>query len=119
MEALIGPQDEVKKMVSAFAERRNYIVDRLNKVSGVSCYKPVGAFYVFPNFSSYYGKSYQGKKISNSTELADYFLDVAKVAVVPGVEFGDNAFERLSFATSMENIKEGLDRIEEALKKLI
>jgi aspartate aminotransferase len=119
VEALIGPQDEVKKMVSAFAERRNYIVDRMNKVSGVSCYKPVGAFYVFPNFSSYYGKSYQGKKISNSTELADYFLDVAKVAVVPGVEFGDDAFERLSFATSMENIKEGLDRIEEALKKLI
>jgi len=119
VEALIGPQDEVKKMVSAFAERRNYIVDRMNKVSGVLCYKPVGAFYVFPNFSSYYGKSYQGKKISNSTELADYFLDVAKVAVVPGVEFGDDAFERLSFATSMGNIKEGLDRIEEALKKLI
>jgi aspartate aminotransferase len=119
VEALIGPQDEVKKMVSAFAERRNYIVDQLNKIPGVSCYKPVGAFYAFPNFSSYYGKSYQGKKISNSTELADYFLDIAKVAVVPGVEFGDDAFERLSFATSMENIKEGLDRIEEALKKLI
>jgi len=119
VEALMGPQEDVKKMVKAFHERRNYIVDRLNKIKGVTCFKPLGAFYVFPNFSSYYEKSYQGKRISNSTELADYFLDVAKVAVVPGVEFGDDAFERLSFATSMENIKEGLDRIEEALKNLL
>jgi aspartate aminotransferase len=118
VEALSGPQEEVKKMVSAFAERRNYTVDRLNRIPGVSCYKPVGAFYVFPNFSSYYGRSYQGKKISNSTELADYFLDVAKVAVVPGVEFGADPFERLSYATSMGAIREGLDRIEESLKKL-
>jgi aspartate aminotransferase len=118
VEALIGPQNEVEKMVSAFAQRRNYIVDRLNKIPGVSCYKPVGAFYVFPNFSSYYGKSFQGKKIENSTHLADFFLDVAKVAVVPGVEFGADPFERLSYATSMEDIKEGLNRIEEALKKL-
>ena len=119
VEALIGPQDEVRKMVNAFGQRRNYIVDRLNRITGVSCYKPMGAFYVFPNFSSYYGKSYQAKKIENSTHLADYFLDVAKVAVVPGVEFGADSFERLSFATSMENIKEGLDRVEGALKKLV
>jgi len=118
VEALSGPQSEVDKMVYAFAQRRNYVVDRLNKIEGVSCYKPVGAFYVFPNFSSYYGKSYQGKKIANSTILADFFLDVAMVAVVPGVEFGADPFERLSFATSMENIEEGLNRIEEALKKL-
>jgi aspartate aminotransferase len=118
VEALIGPQEEVNKMVSAFTERRNYIVDRLNEISGVSCFKPTGAFYVFPNFSEYYGKSYQGKKISNSTELADYFLDVAKVAVVPGVEFGADPFERLSYATSMKDIREGIDRIEESLKKL-
>jgi len=119
VEALIGPQNEVEKMVSAFTQRRNYIVDRLNKMPGVSCYKPVGAFYVFPNFSSYYGRSYEGKKISNSTALADFFLDVARVAVVPGVEFGADPFERLSYATSMENIREGLDRIGEGLNKLI
>jgi len=118
VEALAGPQDEVGKMVSAFVQRRDYIVDRLNKMPGVSCYKPAGAFYVFPNFSSYYGKSYQDKKIENSTHLADFFLDVARVAVVPGVEFGADPFERLSYATSMEDIKEGLRRIEEALKKL-
>jgi len=118
VEALIGPQSEVDKMVSAFGQRRNYIVDRLNKIPGVSCYKPVGAFYVFPNFSSYYGRSFQGKKIENSTHLADFFLDVASVAVVPGVEFGADPFERLSYATSLEDIKEGLNRIEESLKKL-
>jgi len=118
VEALIGPQREVDKMVSAFAQRRNYIVDRLNKIPGVSCYRPVGSFYVFPNFSSYYGKSYQGKKIENSTHLADFFLDVARVAVVPGIEFGADPFERLSYATSMEDIKEGVNRIEESLKKL-
>lgn len=118
VEALIGPQDEVGKMVSAFSQRRNYIVDRLNEIEGVSCYKPIGAFYVFPSFSYYYGKTYQGKRMGNSTDLADYFLDVAKVAVVPGVEFGADPFERLSYATSMEDIREGIDRIEEALKKL-
>jgi aspartate aminotransferase len=118
VEALIGPQDEVGKMVSAFAQRRNYIVDRLNEIEGVSCYKPIGAFYVFPNFSHYFGRTYQGKKINNSTDLADFFLDVAKVAVVPGVEFGADPFERLSYATSMEDIREGIDRIEEALKRL-
>ena len=118
VEALIGPQSEVDKMVSAFGQRRNYIVDRLNKIPGVSCYKPVGAFYVFPNFSSYYGKSFQEKKIENSTHLADFLLDVARVAVVPGVEFGADPFERLSYATSMEDIKEGLNRIEGSLKKL-
>ena len=119
VEALIGPQDEVRKMVNAFGQRRNYIVDRLNKMPGVSCYKPIGAFYVFPNFSSYYGKSYEGKRISNSTALADFFLDVARVAVVPGIEFGADPFERLSYATSLEDIREGLDRIEEAINKLI
>ena len=118
VEALAGPQDEVKKMVSAFAKRRNYIVERLNNIPGVSCYKPAGAFYVFPNFSSYYGKTYQSKKIENSTHLADFLLDVARVAVVPGAEFGADPFERLSYATSMEDIEEGLNRIEEALKKL-
>lgn len=118
VEALIGPQNEVDKMVSAFAQRRNYIVERLNNIPGVSCYKPMGAFYVFPNFSSYYGKSYEGKKIKNSTALADYFLDAAKVAVVPGVEFGADPFVRLSYATSMEDIREGVNRIEEALRSL-
>jgi len=118
IEALTGPQDAVGKMVSTFAQRREYIIDRLNKIPGVTCYKPMGAFYAFVNFSSYYGRSYQGKKIADSTDLADYLLDVARVAVVPGVEFGMDRFERLSFATSIENIREGVDRIEKALIQL-
>jgi len=118
VEALLGSQQEVDRMVSAFDQRRNYIVDRLNQMKGVSCYKPVGAFYVFPNFSSYHGRSYQGKKIDNSSDLAAFLLEVARVAVVPGIEFGAGAFQRLSYATSMEDIREGLNRIEEALTKL-
>ena len=118
VEAFNGPQHEVGKMVSAFAQRRDYIVDRLNSIKGISCYKPIGAFYVFPNFSLYHGKSYQGKKVENSTDLAAFLLEVARVAVVPGIEFGADGFQRLSYATSMEEIKEGLNRIEEALKKL-
>ena len=118
VEALLGPQQEVDRMVSAFDQRRSYIVDRLNGMKGVSCYKPVGAFYVFPNFSSYHGRSYQGKKIVNSSDLAAFLLEVARVAVVPGIEFGAGAFQRLSYATSMEDIREGLNRIEEALTKL-
>ncbi len=118
VEALAGPQEEIDRMVSTFKDRRDYIMDRLNSMEGVSCYKPVGAFYVFPNLSSYYGRSYQGKKIGNSSDLAAFLLDVGKVALVPGAEFGADAFQRLSYATSMEEIMEGLNRIEEALKKL-
>jgi len=118
IEALLGPQDEVDQMVHAFAQRRDIVVDRLNRIEGVTCFKPSGAFYAFPNFSSYFKSSYQGKKIGNSTGLAGFLLDVANVAVVPGIEFGADPFERFSFATSLENIREGLDRIEKALKKL-
>ena len=118
IESLLGPQDEVDQMVHAFAQRRDTVVDRLNRIEGVTCFKPSGAFYAFPNFSSYFKSSYQGKKIGNSTGLAGFLLDVANVAVVPGIEFGADPFERFSFATSLENIREGLDRIEKALKKL-
>ena len=118
VEALLGPQQEIDKMVSTFAQRRNYIVARLNSMEGVSCYNPAGAFYAFPNFSFYYGRSYQGRKMGNSSDLAAFLLEVARVAVVPGAEFGADDFERLSYATSMEDIKEGISRIEEALKKL-
>ena len=118
VEALTGPQDAVEKMRKAFEERRNYIVERLNSMPGVSCFKPHGAFYVFPNFSGVYGKSYKGKKIENSMDFAAYLLEEYKVAIVPGAAFGDDNCARLSYATSMDNIKKGLDRIEEAIKNL-
>ena len=118
VEAINGPQDSVAMMCREFEKRRDYIVDRLNSFEGVSCFRSQGAFYVFPNVSSYYGKSFNGKAVNGSNEFTEYLLEEAKVAVVPGVAFGADDFVRLSFATSMDNIKEGLDRIERALGDL-
>jgi aspartate aminotransferase len=118
VEALNGPQDAVAAMVVEFEKRRTYIVERLNAIPGVTCFKSTGAFYVFPNFSVVYGKSFNGKKICNSTEFAAYLLEEAKVAIVPGVAFGADRYARLSYAVSMENIKKGLDRIEAAINNL-
>jgi aspartate aminotransferase len=117
--ALNGPQDFMKEWVAEFDKRRRYIVDRLNNIQGVSCLLPQGAFYVFPNFSKVYGKkTSSGTKIGNSTELAAYLLEEHKVAAVPGVAFGEDACQRLSYATSMANIVKGIDRIEGAVKAL-
>ncbi|MBI5056005.1 MAG: pyridoxal phosphate-dependent aminotransferase [Nitrospirae bacterium] len=119
VEALTGPQDFIPKMVSEFDRRRKYMVERLNKIKGVSCITPVGAFYAFPNVSSCYGKKFNGKPVNSSLDLSAYLLEQAKAALVPGMAFGDDRYIRLSYATSMENIKKGLDRIEEALSRLI
>ncbi len=118
IEAFKGPQDEVAKMVREFERRKNYIAKRLNEIPGMRCFHPQGAFYVFPNVSNFYGKSYNGKAISNSVDFSEYLLDVAKVAVVPGIEFGSDKHVRISYATSMEEIIKGVDRIEEASGKL-
>ena len=115
-EALNGPQDSIELMRIEFEKRRNYIVERLNKMGEIECLNPSGAFYVFPNVSKLLGKKYNGKIINTDMELADYLLDQAKVAVVPGTAFGASGYIRLSYATSMENIQKGLDRIESALK---
>jgi len=80
------------------------------------CRKPEGAFYVFPNIKSFLGKTFNGKVINTDIELADYLLDWAKIAVVPGSAFGAEGYIRLSYATSIENIKTGVERLEAALK---
>ncbi|MBI5745768.1 MAG: pyridoxal phosphate-dependent aminotransferase [Nitrospirae bacterium] len=116
--ALKGSDHFVNMMVSEFDKRRRYIVDRLNKMKGVKCLMPQGAFYAFPNVSSYYGKSVNNRKISGSLDLATYLLEEAKIAAVSGDSFGADEFIRFSYATSMENIKKGLDRMEEALGKI-
>lgn len=116
--ALTGPQDFPATMQKAFLPRRDFFVEDLRSIDGVSCVNPKGAFYVFPNFSSYYGKSFQGKTIKDSVALADYFLDEAKVASVPGAAFGADDFVRFSFATSMDVIREGMQRIKDALTQL-
>lgn len=117
--AIAGPQDVVTGMVREYEKRRTYIVERLNAMPGVSCFKSHGAFYVFPDFSSYYGKGFNGRTIRNSTDFADYLLEEAKVAVVPGIAFGADKNARLSYVVSMENIALGMDRIEDALINLV
>ncbi len=117
-EALRGPQDFIKAMNTEFDKRRRYMVERLNKIAGLTCLMPVGAFYAFPRVSSLYGKSATGKVIKNSSDLSAYLLEHAKVALVSGDAFGADAYIRLSYATSMENIRKGLDRIETAVQML-
>jgi len=116
--ALNGPQFEISRMVAEFQRRRNYVVQRLNSMSGINCNTPEGAFYVFPNVQSFFGKEAGGTYIRNSYGLAYYLLREAKVALVPGAAFGKEGFIRISYATSMDNLEKGLNRIEEALAKL-
>lgn len=118
LEAFRGSQDEVKKMAKEFEARKNYIAKRLNDMPGFRCFNPQGAFYVFPNISYFFGKSCNGKQIKNSVDFTEFLLEEAKVAVVPGIEFGSDNHIRISYATSMEEIKKGVDRIEEGVGKL-
>ncbi|MDR1245343.1 MAG: pyridoxal phosphate-dependent aminotransferase [Endomicrobium sp.] len=117
VEALNGSQECVKDMIKEFEKRRDYIVTRLNAIRGITCRKPEGAFYVFPNIKELLGKAFNSKTINTDLEFADYLLNYAKIAVVPGTAFGAEGYIRLSYATSLENIKSGMDRLETALKK--
>jgi aspartate aminotransferase len=114
-QALNGSQEPVETMRKEFEKRRDFIVERLNKIKGLKCLKPQGAFYVFPNVCEILGASFKGSKIETDVQLADFLLDEAKVATVPGSAFGADGYIRLSYAASLENIKEGTDRIEKAL----
>lgn len=118
LEALTGPQDDVEKMVREFEKRRNFIFEKITEIPDIQCVKPQGAFYVFPNVTSYLGKGLNGRTISNSVEFADFLLEEAKVALVPGEAFGSGSHIRISYSTSMANIEEGLNRIKNALAKL-
>ncbi len=119
LEALTGSQEFLTAMNAEFDKRRKYMVERLNSIAGLSCLMPVGAFYAFPRVSSHFGKrSAAGTAIRNSSDFANVLLDEAKVALVSGDSFGADAHIRLSYATSMENIRKGLDRIEGMVKAL-
>ena len=118
VEALNGNQDGVAEMVAEFRKRRDVIVEKLNAIPGITCMNPQGAFYVFPDISALFGRSYQGRTISNSSDLTAYLLDEADVAVVPGADFGHDDHIRLSYATSMKNIEKGLKRIRSAVMNL-
>jgi len=118
LEALNGPQDFIQTMLKEFDRRRTYMVDRLNAMPGVSCFKPSGAFYAFPNFSGVFGRKAGSATITDSTTLSQYLLESVNVAVVPGIAFGADENIRLSYATSFENIQKGLDRIQKAIEAL-
>ncbi len=118
IEALRGPQDEVAHMVKEFTKRRNLLMDLLDEIEGVGCYRPEGSFYTFPDFSAFYGKSYNGETIQGSVDFARFLLQEAKVALVPGIAFGADNHVRLSFATSQEIIRQGMGRIAKAVAAL-
>jgi aspartate aminotransferase len=117
--ALTGTQEPVGIMAKEFAKRRNYVVERLRAMPGITCTLPEGAFYVFPRVSSYFGAKWQDKKIASAMDLSLYLLQEAKVALVAGEGFGSPDHVRISYATSMKNLEQGLNQIETGLKKLL
>lgn len=116
--ALRGPQDFVETMRAEFDKRRIVLVDGLNAIHPLSCLKPDGAFYAFPNVSRLLGAQLGGSTINSSVDLAMYLLDKAQVALVPGDPFGDDNFIRISYATSMENIQKALVRMKDAFSRI-
>ncbi len=116
--AFTGDHQVIEDRTKEFEQRKNYIVEKLNDIPEISCFDPQGAFYVFPNISGYFGKAFGGKVIKDSLDFTEFILDEAKVAVVPGVAFGSDDHVRISYATSMDDIIKGVDRITEAVAKL-
>lgn len=118
IEALDNGAESTRKMRESFEERRKYVVKRLNEIDGIKTNVPKGAFYIFPQVSAYYGKKHNDTLINDSVSFCKYMLEEMKIALVPGVAFGDDNCLRFSYAVSMEDIKNGIDRLEEGLKKL-
>jgi aspartate aminotransferase len=116
--ALSGEQDFIGRMVAEFKMRKDFLVKSLRNIQGVTCYDPKGAFYVFPNFNVVLGKRYKDRVVDTSTTLTEILLDEFHTAVVPGVEFGKEGYLRLSFATSMDVIEKGVERIARAVSSL-
>ncbi|MBN2324774.1 MAG: pyridoxal phosphate-dependent aminotransferase [Spirochaetes bacterium] len=105
----------IEEWVGEFKKRRDYIVGALNGIPGISCTVPRGAFYVFPNVQKLLSRTIGGEKIEDSMSLANYLLERGRISVVPGIAFGQDGYIRISFATSMENITEGMRRLKEAV----
>jgi aspartate aminotransferase len=120
LEALYNPKKSqiIRQMVNEFIKRRNYIVEKINSIDNLSCPVPKGAFYIFMDISKTFGMEIDGKIIKDSTSFASLLLEKSKVALVPGIAFGEDDYVRLSYAISMENIKIGLERIEYFINKL-
>src|SRR4029077_18727661 len=114
LEALRGPQESVGEMLEIYAKRRKFVLDRLRAIPGVKCAEPGGAFYAYPNISVAFGKG----GIKNSLDFSAKLLDKVHVAVTPGEAFGTNDHVRMSYATSMEQLDKGLNRIAEFMATL-
>lgn len=114
LEALTGHDDEVERMHDEYARRRAWLVPAINGIEGFSCSDPDGSFYIFPEVKRFFGRG----RVHDSQSFANYLLDEARVAVVPGSAFGNDDHIRISYATSMERIQEGVKRLEAALAKL-
>ena len=118
IEALNGSQESIKSMIVEFEKRRNYMIDRISKMDNITFIRPSGAFYIMVCIKEYFGKSINDTIINSSLEFSKSILEEEKVAVIPGMAFGLDDYIRLSYATSLEIIQEGLDRIESYLSKL-
>jgi aspartate aminotransferase len=118
LEAISGTQDDVVVMVREFHKRRDAIVESLNGINGMRCLKPQGAFYVFPNVGGLFGKKANSKALNAPCDVADFLLEEAKVAVVPGEDFGSREHIRISYATSLDEIVKGCARIRDAIAGL-
>ncbi|MEN8811164.1 MAG: pyridoxal phosphate-dependent aminotransferase [Flavobacteriales bacterium] len=118
LEAISNSPDEIRYMVEEFKERKELVVEGLNEIEGVICNNPQGAFYVFPDVSSYFGKSYEGKIIKNASELSLFILEHGKVSVVTGEAFGSSNTIRISYAASKESLIEAIKRINNSLALL-
>ncbi|HEX2500930.1 MAG TPA: pyridoxal phosphate-dependent aminotransferase [Methylomirabilota bacterium] len=114
VEALGGPQDEVAKMAGEFDQRRRVIVAGLDRIPGWRCPMPAGAFYAFPDVSGLFGRRFAGRPLGGSADVTTFLLEAARVAVVPGADFGSDRHLRISYACGLEQIREGLARIEAA-----
>jgi len=105
----------IERMRGAFEKRGAHMAERLNRLDGVACVEPTGAFYCFPDVSAHYGRKLGGIDVTDSTRFAKAVLEQANVALVPGAAFGEDRCVRLSFATGMDQIDKGLDRLEKLL----
>jgi aspartate aminotransferase len=118
IEALMGPQDDVAKMAGEFDRRRHAMIEGLNRIPGVRCPMPQGAFYAFPDVSGLFGRRFRGQPLAGSADVATFLLEGARVAVVAGAEFGSDRHVRLSYACGIEQIREGLARVARACAEL-
>ena len=118
IEAVAGPQYVISEMLNDFKKRREYFYNELTSIQGISCYKPEGAFYLFPNISNYFNKKSGVLRIENSFDFAMYLLYDAHIAAVPGSAFGSEGYLRMSYSTSMEHLHEAIFRLKKSISKI-